>query len=183
MALLLTTLFRRLRRGARRYSILLKTVLLPLLFLYFVDILLHTWSHAVPRPAKDLDGPFATRCQDPLAAASQPRANATFVMLAQNSEVEEACATIKDVERQFNQWFHYPILFLNDRSWDPMVVTRLRKCGSGEMTFDVIPSGEWSFPDGVDVNAAKQSIKLQGEKGIWKAGKESYHHMCRFFSG
>jgi len=184
MMLLLTTLFRRLRRLARRYNTLLRTVLVPLLFLYFVDILLHAWSHEVPRPAQDLDEPFATRCQDPqVAAGSRPRANATLVMLAQNSDVESACETVRNVDRQFNQWFQYPILYLNDDAWDPAVVARLRKCGSGNMTFDVIPSAEWSFPEGMDVKAAKASIKAQGANKVFKAGMESYHHMCRFFSG
>ena len=104
-------------------------------------------------------------------------------MLARNSDLQQAVETIENIERKFNQWFHYPVLFLNDREWTPHSVEVLNRSVSGPATFDVIPQEVWSFPDSMDTDRAKKSIKEQGKKGIWKAGKESYHHMCRFYSG
>jgi mannosyltransferase len=134
-------------------------------------------------PPEDLDKPFAIGCQDPIHQASMPRENATFVMLARNSEVNEARETIENIERQFNQWFHYPVLFLNDREWDPEFIRVLNKSVSGKATFEVIPRSDWSFPHWIDKAKARHSMAMQAKNGIYNGGMESYHHMCRFYSG
>lgn len=43
------------------------------------------------------------------------RANATFLMLARNSEIEGAVRTIKELEDGFNRNYHYPWVFLNEK--------------------------------------------------------------------
>ena len=48
------------------------------------------------------------------AAAATPRESAALVMLARNSELEQARHTVESVERRFNRWFQYPVVFLND---------------------------------------------------------------------
>lgn len=57
-----------------------------------------------------------TDIQDGLA---QPiRANAALVMLVRNSEVNDAAASIMQVEDRFNRRFNYPWVFLNDEPFD-----------------------------------------------------------------
>lgn len=104
-------------------------------------------------------------------------------MLARNNELEKANRTVTSIEQQFNRWFNYPYVFLNDEKWDPNFIEVLNKTARGLATFDVIPQAQWTFPEGVDIDAAKQNIKEQGERGIPHAGEEGYHHMCRFYSG
>lgn len=41
----------------------------------------------------------------------------------------------------------------------------------------------WGYPDWVDINVAKEGIRKQGDAAIMYGGMESYHHMCRFYSG
>jgi hypothetical protein len=41
-------------------------------------------------------------------------ANATFVFLARNSEIEGVLHTLWEIEDSFNSRFHYPYVFLND---------------------------------------------------------------------
>lgn len=186
--------FRRLRRHSgrnsrRRIKQLLFKIVFPLLVLYLIDLPIYLYRTRVARPDQDLDQPFATGCLDPVAyAAQQPRENATFVMLARNSEVEDARATVENIEWQFNRWFHYPILFLNDVQWSEGFKDVLRRTVSNgtEVRFEVIEKGKWGFPEEMGERErvkAKLQMKQQGEKGVGYGGLESYHHMCRFYSG
>lgn len=163
-----------------------RAVLVPLA-LVAAALLLDVWRHgrsfAVRRPAGgvELDAPFSTACQEPDVTA--PRENATLVMLARNADLAKAVRTLESVERHFNRWFHYPVVFLNDEPWSDDFVRALRAAASGDTRFEVIPPGEWTFPSFVDPEDARQSIAQQGRDGILYAGLETYHHMCRFYSG
>ena len=42
------------------------------------------------------------------------RANATFIILARNSELEGAIRTVRSIEDRFNRNYRYPYVFLND---------------------------------------------------------------------
>ncbi len=113
----------------------------------------------------------------------EPRENAALVMLARNSELDKALKTVLSIERHFNQWFHYPIVFLNDEPWSEEFISAMNATVSGETRFEVIPKDEWMFPSWMDVDDARASIARQGAAGILYAGLETYHHMCRFYSG
>ncbi|KAK4135739.1 glycosyltransferase family 15 protein [Trichocladium antarcticum] len=173
---------RTLRRPARRFRHVFRGAAL-IVTLCIAESLLYGHVHSIPRPAEDLDAPFSTQCQDPRVAAAQPRENAVLVMLARNSEKDEARDTIANIEAQFNQWFHYPVLFLNNEPWDPEFVRALNRTVSGPAMFEVIPQEDWSYPSWIDPEAAQQSMARQQQSGVWNGGKESYHHMCRFYSG
>ncbi len=76
-------------------------------------------SHCAPeiltacrKISEKYDKVFLTGCQPP--DNKQPRANATFVVLARNKELDGVLQSIKSVERHFNRWFNYPYVFLND---------------------------------------------------------------------
>ncbi|KAK3393938.1 glycosyltransferase family 15 protein [Podospora didyma] len=178
----LAAIVRNLRQPPRRARVVAKFAL-PVVLLCLLDVLLHILSYRIPRPPQDLDKPFATQCRDPLVAASQPRENATFVMLARNSDIETARQTIENIERQFNQWFHYPVLFINDVEWDPDFIRVLNTSTSGRATFHVVPEADWTYPEWVDSAAARQSMARQGMRGVYNGAKEAYHKMCRFYSG
>ncbi|AEO71870.1 glycosyltransferase family 15 protein [Thermothielavioides terrestris NRRL 8126] len=173
---------RRARRPARRASGFLKGAAIVLV-LCVLEALLHAYTLRVPRPPQDLDAPFSRQCQDPRIAAAKPRESAALVMLARNSEIEEARQTIQNIEAQFNRWFHYPVVFLNNEEWDLDFVRELNASVSGQAIFDVIPKEDWSYPSWIDPAKARQSMSLQQKAGVWNGGKESYHHMCRFYSG
>lgn len=179
-------MFHSIPRPSRRFILILSSLMIPLL----VEVFLHWRAFDIPRPQHDLDPPFATGCRDPEAEArrgsgSGPRGreNAALVMLARNSELAAARHTVSSVEDRFNRWFHYPYVFLNDEPWDPEFIRVMNQTVSGEARFEVIPRDQWTYPDWVDQRAARESIAKQGEKGIHYGGMESYHHMCRFFSG
>jgi alpha 1,2-mannosyltransferase len=51
-------------------------------------------------------------------ASEQPlhtrRANATFIMLARNSDMDNAVRSVREAEDRFNRKYRYPWVFLND---------------------------------------------------------------------
>lgn len=104
-------------------------------------------------------------------------------MLAKNSELKEANHTVASLEKHFNRWFHYPIVFLNDEPFDDRFIEALNSTASGGATFEVIPQEDWTYPTWINQTAAKSSIVEQGARGTMHAGQEGYHHMCRFYSG
>ena len=104
-------------------------------------------------------------------------------MLARNSDVEGAVKSVTSFEKQFNQWFHCPMVFLNNEPWDQSFVDSLTEVASGEIRFDIVTADMWGFPDWMDQDKAKGEMKKQAAHGVKYAGAESYHHMCRFYSG
>lgn len=129
------------------------------------------------------DKVFVTGCQDPALETNQPRANAAFVVLARNKELEGVLQSLKSMERHFNRWFHYPYVFLNDGDFNSTFKDEVRKHVSSNVEFGKIDPSMWGFPDWVDHNVAKEGIRKQGDAAIMYGGMESYHHMCRFYSG
>lgn len=47
-------------------------------------------------------------------AVDSQRANATFVMLARNSDIDGAVHAVRSVEDRFNRNYNYPWVFLNE---------------------------------------------------------------------
>lgn len=131
------------------------------------------------------DKVFATGCMpvDPEQIAKAPRANAAFVVLARNKELEGVIQSLKSIERHFNRWWNYPYVFLNDGDFDDDFKATVKNYTNAEVEFGKIDDSMWGFPDWVDHEVAKEGIRKQGDAAIMYGGMESYHHMCRFYSG
>ena len=129
------------------------------------------------------DKVFHTGCANPVEEAKGERANAAFVVLARNKELEGVIESIKSVERHFNRWFHYPYVFLNDGAFNTTFKETVRNYTTSDVEFGEIGPEHWGFPNWTDVNVAKEGIRKQGDQAIMYGGMESYHHMCRFYSG
>ncbi|CAF9928331.1 MAG: hypothetical protein GOMPHAMPRED_004655 [Gomphillus americanus] len=168
----LLLLLRRLRRHLPWIIIIVAITVLEIL--YHIRSPLETL-------AEPLDKPFATGCRNPPIDA--PRANATLLMLARNSDVNGAVAAIRSVEDRFNHWAHYPIIFLNDEPFNSTFTTALSSVSSGEVTFATIPRGMWSMPSQLNNERAQKAMVFQKDHKVPYGGMESYHHMCRFNSG
>lgn len=174
---------RRLARAiARRWKLLA-----AIATLLFLEVIVHVRSFAITRPATNLDPPFHIGCQEPILNTTD-RANAALVMLARNSDVDGAVDSIRSVQAQFNQHFGYPWVFLNDKEWGPDFKTRVSKAisdggGASDVSFETISPGMWGYPNWIDPDEARKCMADMKRKKIAYAGKESYHHMCRFNSG
>lgn len=122
-----------------------------------------------------------TGCLEPQTHG--PRANAALVVLARNQELEGVIQSIKSMERHFNRWFNYPYVFLNDGDFNSTFKETIRNHTSSPVEFGKIDPTMWGYPDWVNHEVAKEGIRKQGDKAIMYGGMESYHHMCRFYSG
>lgn len=122
-----------------------------------------------------------TGCAEP--KLDETRANAAFVVLARNKELEGVIQSIKSIERHFNRWYHYPYVFLNDGDFNSTFKETVTNYTSSPVEWGKIDATMWGFPDWVDKNVAKEGIAKQGDAAIMYGGMESYHHMCRFYSG
>ncbi|KAF5346642.1 hypothetical protein D9758_013190 [Tetrapyrgos nigripes] len=113
------------------------------------------------------------------------RANATFVILARNSDVEGTVRSVREIEDRFNRYYRYPYVLLNDKEWEPSVVedVRWRDAGSLSFVFGVVPSSDWVQPDWIDEDKAKESRDKMVEENVIYGGSVSYRNMCRFNSG
>ncbi|KAF5865693.1 alpha-1,2-mannosyltransferase (Kre5) [Aspergillus alliaceus] len=129
------------------------------------------------------DKVFASGCLQVENEQKGPRANAAFVVLARNKELEGVIQSLKSIERHFNRWFHYPYVFLNDGDFDDTFKDTVKNYTSAPVEFGKIDDSMWGYPKWVDHEVAKEGIRKQGDAAIMYGGMESYHHMCRFYSG
>ncbi|KAF2278073.1 glycosyl transferase [Westerdykella ornata] len=151
-----------------------------LLFLLIED-LHHQYSYHVHRPSVPLDPPFQVGCREP--PSNPQRENATIIMLTRNEDLAGAVASMLSFEKHFNHWYHYPVIFLNEKPWSEEFVKKMTEVVSGEVKFETVPKQMWDVPEWMNREEVMRSLAAQKEKGIYKAEMESYHHMCRFYSG
>uniref|UniRef100_A0A060T434 ARAD1C38566p n=1 Tax=Blastobotrys adeninivorans TaxID=409370 RepID=A0A060T434_BLAAD len=111
------------------------------------------------------------------------RENATFITLAQNSDLEKLMTPIQAVEDRFNHKYHYDWVFLNNKPFSDEFKQTVSRIVSGEAKFGTIEKEHWSYPDWIDQQKAAQDRKKLEEENVIYGGSESYRHMCRFESG
>lgn len=127
------------------------------------------------------DKPFGVGCYN--INTDGPRANGAFVVLARNKELDGVIQSMKSIERHFNRWYNYPYVFLNDGDFNETFKEVVQTYTNAKVEFGKIEHSMWGFPDWVDLDDAKEGIAKQGDRAIMYGGMESYHHMCRFYSG
>ncbi|KAL2195369.1 glycosyltransferase family 15 protein [Corynascus similis CBS 632.67] len=136
---------------------------------------------AIRKISEKHDKVFVTGCLEP--DTSKPRANAAFVVLARNKELDGVIQSMKSIERHFNRWYNYPYVFLNDGDFNQTFMDTVKNYTSSTVEFGKVGPDMWGYPDWIDPKVAKEGINKQGDDAIMYGGMESYHFMCRFYSG
>jgi len=114
---------------------------------------------------------------------NRSRANATFVILARNSDLDGAVRAVRSIEDRFNKDYRYPYVFLNDEPFSDDFKRRISVLSSGTIEFGLVPPEHWNQPDWIDEEKATASRNKMVEHNIIYGGSVSYRNMCRYNSG
>ncbi|KAK6204921.1 glycolipid 2-alpha-mannosyltransferase-domain-containing protein [Scheffersomyces amazonensis] len=122
-----------------------------------------------------------------LRPASDPdnyeRANATIISLVRNSEIGDIEKTMSTFEEKFNKKFRYTYTFINDEEFSQEFKDKVKSFSLAPMNFVTIPNSLWRKPDSIDEETQKKAIEKMKADGVSYADMDSYHNMCRFYSG
>lgn len=110
---------------------------------------------------------------------NKTRANAAFVILTRNGELETLRKTIQQLEARFNHKFNYPYVFLNDVEFTQEFKELTSSMTSSKTEYGLIPKEHWSYPDWIDIRKADEARQNMTEAGIIYGDSLSYRHMCR----
>lgn len=110
---------------------------------------------------------------------NKTRANAAFVILTRNGELETLRKTIQQLEARFNHKFNYPYVFLNDVEFTQEFKELTSSMTSSKTEYGLIPKEHWSYPDWIDIPKADEARRKMAEAGIIYGDSLSYRHMCR----
>ncbi|KAA8916377.1 hypothetical protein TRICI_001486 [Trichomonascus ciferrii] len=147
----------------------------------FLEAVVVNKTPRVREISSQIDKPFVIGCAEP--QVDQPRANAVLVVLARNSEIEGVTQSIRSLERHFNRWFNYPYVFLNDEPFNSTFKQAIMNVTKSRVEFGTIDEKDWNFPEWADEEEVAEAIAQQGDRAIMYGNMESYHKMCRFYSG
>ncbi|KAG9048688.1 alpha 1,2-mannosyltransferase 2.4.1 [Tulasnella sp. UAMH 9824] len=120
----------------------------------------------------------------PLKNLTQPRkANAAFVILARNQDLNGVLDSIQQNEDRFNKKFGYPYVFLNDEPYEPDFIKYTSEVISTTAEYGVIPHDHWHQPKWIDEDRATAARKKLEAQDVMYADSVPYRNMCRFNSG
>jgi alpha 1,2-mannosyltransferase len=111
------------------------------------------------------------------------KANATFVFLARNSDINGVVTSMKQMEDRFNKRFQYPYVFLNEEKFTDEFKKRIRGLTDADVQFGLIPHDHWFQPDSINEERAKASRDDMVKNNVIYGGSVPYRNMCRFNSG
>ncbi|KAJ7016821.1 glycolipid 2-alpha-mannosyltransferase-domain-containing protein [Mycena alexandri] len=118
-----------------------------------------------------------------LELAERKRANAAFVILARNSDLDSTVRSVREVEDRFNRRHGYPFVLLNDEPFTEEFKRRLNAVASGEVFYGQVPREHWVQPDWIDEDRATKGREQLVADNVIYGGSVSYRNMCRFNSG
>ncbi|KAK4052484.1 hypothetical protein OIV83_002286 [Microbotryomycetes sp. JL201] len=142
----------------------------------------------IDRQATSILPPPVKGCQTVKQTISEPRERAAIVTLVRERDIDELVPTLVNFEQRFNQWFRYPYVMIASPD-EGQLSDEFRKkvknvLPSGAVVeYSVVSVKEWSIPSWLDEAQVRKGFKEQERQGVMYAGREGYHHMCRFFSG
>ncbi|KAF9006805.1 alpha-1,2-mannosyltransferase [Hymenopellis radicata] len=111
------------------------------------------------------------------------RANATFVILARNSDLEGTVQSIREIEERFNRHFQYPYVVLNEQEFTANFKERISVLTRAKVEFGLIPHDDWFQPEWINEDKAAAARTQMVNENIIYGGIVSYRNMCRFNSG
>ncbi|KAM0745818.1 glycosyl transferase [Meredithblackwellia eburnea MCA 4105] len=136
------------------------------------------WS---PPPPQGLNNDDDT----PTLAKEHRRANATFVILARNSDIWDLLASIRGMQDRFNSKYNYPYVFLNEEPFSEEFKIHTSAIAAGSTcSYGLIPRQEFlDVPAWIDMDRANAGMAEMSKKPIPYGWSLPYRKMCRYQSG
>ncbi len=122
----------------------------------------------------------------PLAHLDRENANATFVFLCRNDDINGVVSSVQQVEDRFNRRHQYPWVFLNEEPFTEEFKTciyllnpsiflfkfisyrRVRVLTDAPIHFGLIPPEHWYQPEWIDENLARLGrLRMMGQGIIY----------------
>lgn len=129
-------------------------------------------------------------CQNTALTTLEPREKGAIVVLLRHSDLESLIPTLVNFEQRFNARFRYPYVFIASPDEGPFsnefrqkVVEGAKLPSDAVVEWSVIDEQDWSIPSWLDADPVREGFARQEKAGMQYAGREGYHHMCRFYSG
>jgi len=113
----------------------------------------------------------------------QRKANAAFVILARNSDLNGVVTSVKQMEDRFNKHFQYDYVFLNEQPFEQTFKDRVTELTDAKVQFGLIPNDHWVQPAWIDESKATAARQKMIENNVIYGGSVPYRNMCRFNSG
>jgi len=111
------------------------------------------------------------------------KANAAFVILARNGDLEGVLSSIKQNEDRFNKRYGYPYVFLNEEPFTDEFKKWTTEVVSTKTYYGQIPHDHWYQPAHIDEKKAAAAREMMGHKQVIYGDSLPYRNMCRFNSG
>jgi alpha 1,2-mannosyltransferase len=111
------------------------------------------------------------------------KANAVFVILARNSDINGIVFSMKQMEDRFNRKFQYDYVFLNEQPFDQSFKDRVSELTDAKVQFGLIPNDHWVQPAWIDESRASAGREKMIQDNVIYGGSVPYRNMCRFNSG
>ncbi|KAJ7209380.1 alpha-1,2-mannosyltransferase [Mycena haematopus] len=111
------------------------------------------------------------------------KANAAFIVLARNTDLDMTVRSIRRMEDRFNTRHHYPYVLLNDEPFTDEFKRRVSAVASSLVEYGQVPKEHWVQPDWIDEDRATRGRDQLVAEGVIYGGSVSYRNMCRFNSG
>lgn len=83
---------------------------------------LETLAALKSSPSSSLASPLLPDFTPPTTLDATERANATFVILCRNSDLDGVIQSVQSVEDRFNREYGYPYVFLNEEPFDDQFI-------------------------------------------------------------
>lgn len=160
-------------------------VLVTLLSLHYLASYTSTAYHNQVDTLRSSWSSSSSKAVDLIAYANTPKANATFVILCREGELNGILASLQLLESTFNDRPHhrYPYVFLNDQPFSEKFKLHVTRAVSSSVEFGQVPAEHWDIPSSIDLGKAQKSWDRAKKTGMPYGGSKSYRQMCRFQSG
>ncbi|KAF9264669.1 glycosyltransferase family 15 protein [Marasmius fiardii PR-910] len=173
---------------ARRYIL---AILVTVLCLHFILSLVLKDYHPIPPAINSITNSLSLTNEknstlahhDIFLNSTSPRANATFVLLCRNTDINGVVSSMQSVEDRFNKNYNYPWVLLNEEPFTDEFKQRVSVITQSPVSFGLIPKEHWFQPEWIDEGRARAGREKMMSQGIIYGGSVPYRNMCRFNSG